>query len=620
MIRVWAPRAGTMEIEVGPVGEARRRYPMVSESGGWWSWPGAPGVRPDTSDLDYAFVLDGTGPPLPDPRSAYQPEGVHGPSRWFADPGRVVGAGEADPPWRGPQGGTGVLGGVFYELHLGTFTEAGTLDAAIGRIPVLRDLGIDVVELMPVAAFPGRWNWGYDGVGLWAVDDSYASTGTGSIEMPDGREVPGGAEAPDGPDALRRFVDACHRHGIGVCLDVVYNHLGPSGNYLSRFGPYFTEEHTTPWGPAVNFDAAGSVEVRRFVIEAALRWFREFGVDALRLDAVHELRDDSGRHILAELSDEVAALAARLGRPLDLVAESDLNDTRMVTSTAQGGLGMTAQWDDDVHHALHVALTGETSGYYADFADPGALAKVLTKGFHHDGTYSSFRGRDWGRPVEVDGFDGRRLLAYLQTHDQVGNRALGDRITASVTPGQQAIGAALYLTSAYTPLVFMGEEWGASTPFQFFTDFEEPELAAAVSAGRREEFASHGWRSEDIPDPQDPRTRARSVLRWEERHEPAHARMWRWYAALIDLRHREPDLSSGDLAGVRVHHDAAGWLVMRRGAFATVVNLADRPAEAPLPPEATASDVVLSWSGSASVAEGRLSLEGHDAAVVRLRS
>ena len=448
-IDVWAPLAQRVDIEWAPVvpeptsASRPRREPMTASSDGWWRWEGpaswqtgaaastdgekgedASGNGGDGGDgaasgtaLDYAFVLDGAEPALPDPRSAWQPHGVHGPSRTF-DPSAFA---WTDEEWLGPRSGAGVLGSVVYELHLGTFTPEGTLDAARTRLDHLVALGVDVVELMPVAAFPGRWGWGYDGVDLWAVHDGYG-----------------------GPQALQRFVDACHARGLGVALDVVHNHLGASGNYLARFGPYFTQAHHTPWGPAVNLDHEGCGPVRQFLVESSLRWFRDFHVDALRLDAVHELKDDSQRHYLAELSDAVAALATTLGRPLDLVAESDLNDTMMVTPTSQGGRGMTAQWDDDVHHALHVALTGEAHGYYADFSGGGAreeagplgvLAKVLTRGFLHDGTMSTFRGRPWGSPVDVEHLDARRLLGYLQTHDQVGNRMAGDRVSAALVPG-----------------------------------------------------------------------------------------------------------------------------------------------------------------------------------------
>ncbi len=562
---------------------------MTADRDGWWEYPLPDGTA---YPIDYAFRVDG-GDPTPDPRSGWQPHGVHGPSR-TVDTGQFM---WTDAAWPGPCAGAGVLGAVHYELHVGTFTEAGTLDAAIERLDHLVELGVDVVGLMPVAAFPGRWGWGYDGVAPYAVHDGYG-----------------------GPAALARFVDAAHARGLGVSLDVVYNHLGPVGNYLARFGPYFTDRHTTPWGPGVNLDGAGCEQVRAWIIDNALRWLGEFHLDALRLDAVHELRDDSPRHLLAELSDAVAALSRELGRPLALVAESDLNDPAMVTPTSEGGLGMTCQWDDDVHHALHTALTGEAQGYYADFAREGALAKTLTEVFLHDGGFSSFRGSRWGAPVDRARVDGRRFLAYLQTHDQVGNRALGDRIHPGLTPGQQAIGAAVYLLSAYTPMVFMGEEWAASTPWLFFTDFDEADgLAAAVRDGRRAEFAEHGWVAEDIPDPQDPGTRDASVLNWSEVSSAAHARMLGWYRALITLRRREPELHDGRLDLVTVQEDArAGWLVMGRGELAVAVNFGGRPVSIPLGKPGT-PQVVLCWDKSAVTLDaGVVHMTGHDAAVLRL--
>ncbi len=469
--------------------------------------------------------------------------------------------------WRGPRDGAGTLGAVFYELHVGTFTPEGTFAAATAHLDHLVALGVDVVEVMPVAAFPTDRGWGYDGVGLYAVHDAYG-----------------------GPEGFAAFVDACHSRGLGVCLDVVHNHLGASGNYLARFGPYFTEAHHTPWGAAVNLDDDGAPEVRRFLVENALRWFRDFHVDALRLDAVHELKDDSPRHYLAQLSAEVAALGAELGRPLDLVAESDLNDAALATSLAEGGWGLTAQWDDDVHHALHVALTGEAQGYYADFAGSPdgpehgpleVLARVLTHGFLHDGTYSSFRGSTWGAPVDREHLDARRLLGYLQTHDQVGNRAVGERISALTDAAGQAAGAALYLLAPTTPMLFMGEEWAASTPWQFFTSFAEDWLADAVRDGRRAEFGSHGW-SAEVPDPQDPATRDRSVLDWAEPAEPAHARMLAWYTDLVGLRRRllgdgthPPRRRRGRRSTTR---PAGSWRGTRRAGgpgHAVVVTLAD---------------------------------------------
>jgi maltooligosyltrehalose trehalohydrolase len=603
-LTVWAPAAHRVEVEVVLPGQDPATTEMEAKGDGWWRWqapevPSEPGTAAYPA-FDYAFRVDG-GEPTPDPRTAWQPHGVHGRSRWFD-----VGAHQwCDATWAGPQQGAGVLGGLVYELHVGTFTPEGTLDAAQRRLDHLVELGVDVVELMPVAAWPGRWNWGYDGVGPWAVDEVY-----------------------EGPAALQRFVDACHAVGIGVCLDVVYNHLGPVGNHLSRFGPYFTGAHPTPWGPGLNLDGEHSFHVRRWVVDNALRWFADFHVDALRLDAVHALHDDSPQHVLAQLSDEVAALSTRLGRPLALIAESDLNDASMVAPTAAGGRGMDAQWDDDVHHALHVTLTGETQGYYADFAGHcrampeggplAVLAKTLTRCFLHDGTWSSFRGTDWGAPVDRAHADGHRFLAYLQTHDQVGNRAVGDRIGALVDAGLQAAGAALYLTSAYTPMVFMGEEWGASTPFQFFTDFDDPELATAVSHGRRAEFASHGWAFEDVPDPQDEATYRRSQLDWAEPHEGQHARLLQWYRDLVALRRHEPALADGrlDLVGVDFDEDAR-WLVMRRGPVRTVVNLSSSRWSVPL--DAEPVEVLLAWEPAQTKTQPRgIHLPPGTAAVVRV--
>jgi maltooligosyltrehalose trehalohydrolase len=522
----------------------RRKVAMADGGGGWWRVS----VEDAGHGTDYAFAIDG-GEPVPDPRSPWQPAGVHGPSRVF-DPGRYAWEHEA---------GVDVLGRVFYELHVGTFTPEGTLDAAIGHLDDLVDVGVEVVEVMPVATFPGDRGWGYDGVDLYAVHEAYG-----------------------GPAALQRFVDACHARGLGVCLDVVYNHLGPEGNYLRSFGPYFTGLHDTPWGDAVNLDDEGSAEVRRWICDNALRWFADFRVDALRLDAVHALADDSPRHLLAQLSDEVTQLASRLGRPLALIAESDLNDPVMIDPVAEGGRGMTAQWDDDVHHALHALLTGERQGYYGDFGSTAVLARVLTTAFRHAGDWSSFRNAVWGAPIDPDRHRGHRFVVCLQNHDQIGNRAAGDRIGATVSPGRLAAGAALLLTSPFTPMLFMGEEWGASTPWQFFTSYPDPELADAVRQGRRREFSQHGWRAEDVPDPQDPQTRDASVLRWAERSDGVHGRLLAWHRELIALRRREPDLRDDDLRKVRVDVGDT-WVRVHRGRVTVLVNLAPEAAalEAP---------------------------------------
>ncbi len=542
---------------------------------GWWKV-----TVPEAGDgTDYLFAVDG-GPPRPDPRSAWQPAGVHGPSRVF-DPAVFT---WTDAGWAGRT----PLGAVFYELHLGTFTPQTGLDSAAARLDHLVELGVDVVELLPVAEFPGRRGWGYDGVDLYAVHDAYG-----------------------GPAALQRFVDAAHARGIAVCLDVVYNHLGPDGNYLRDFGPYFTGAHDTPWGEAVNLDHDGSDGVRRWIIDNALRWFRDFHIDCLRLDAVHALVDDSPRHVLAELSDEVAALGAELGRPLGLIAESDLNDPAMIEPTAEGGSGMTAQWDDDVHHALHALLTGERQGYYGDFGSTSVLARVLTQAFRHAGDYSSFRGKHWGHPIDPARHQGHQFVVALQNHDQIGNRATGDRLTATLSPGRLAAGAALLLTSAYTPMLFMGEEWGATSPWQFFTSYENPELAEAVRKGRRAEFAGHGWREDEVPDPQDEATRDRSMLDWRELDEPGPARVLAWYRDLIALRRREPDLQADDLRAVTVEFGET-WLVTGRGRFTIAVNLGPEPAVLPVPAGAS---VTLAWGEVGADEPGGRSL-GPDSVVV----
>ncbi|PID96944.1 MAG: malto-oligosyltrehalose trehalohydrolase [Actinomycetales bacterium] len=583
-ISVWAPTPDRVQLRVGT--DQAQLLSMTRDAGGWWRTEIDPAVH---QPLDYAFLLDDDPIALPDPRSAWQPYGVHGPSRWV-DIGTYP---WTDQSWAGPQQGSGVLGGVFYELHIGTFTEEGTFDAAISRLDHLVELGVDVVGLMPVAAFPGRWGWGYDGAHPYAVHDPYG-----------------------GPIGLARFVDACHRRGLAVSLDVVYNHLGPVGNYVNRFGPYFSDRHHTPWGSAVNFDGPDSAPVRRWVIDNALRWLRDFHIDALRLDATHEMHDDSARHVLVELSEEVAGLSGELGRPLALVAESDLNDPRVVTPVADGGLGMTAQWDDDVHHALHVALTGETQGYYADFAEAGALAKTLTDAFFHDGRWSSFRGTQWGAPVDRTVIDGRRFVVALQTHDQVGNRAVGDRIHDQLSAAQHASGATLCLLSAYTPMLFMGEEWAAGSPWQFFTDFDAHEpVARGVSQGRRAEFAEHGWLPESVPDPQDPATRAASVLRWDEPGRDEHARMLAFYRSLITLRRDEPELRDGRLDRVSVESDSQ-WLAMRRGRILVVVSFAAQPITVPLG-DLTSARLALAWDpDSVALTAAGVGLGAHGVAVL----
>jgi maltooligosyltrehalose trehalohydrolase len=564
---VWAPDAANVEVEAGG-----RRHAMTPSPArrGWWT--------AEAEGEDYGFVVDGAGP-FPDPRSPWQPDGVHGLSRAYDHAAFAW----TDAAWHGRP----LAGGVLYELHVGTFTPEGTFDAAVGRLDHLVELGVDAVELMPVAAFPGRHGWGYDGVGLWAVHDPYG-----------------------GPDGLKRFVDACHGRGLGVLLDVVYNHLGPSGNYLGEYGPYFTDAHRTPWGPAVNLDRAGSDEVRAFIVDNALMWLRDYHLDGLRLDAVHALSDERALHILEELTVAVDGLRAATGRELFVVAESDLGDPRLVTAREAGGYGLDAQWNDDFHHALHAALTGERQGYYCDFGSMEALAKTLRGAFFHDGTWSTFRGRSHGRPVDRLRTPGHRFAGFLQNHDQVGNRATGDRISATLSPGLLKVGAGLLLASPFTPMLFMGEEWGATTPWRFFTDHQEPELARAVSEGRRREFATHGWASEDVPDPQDPETYRRSVLDWSEPSRPEHRELLEWYRDLIALRRSCPELTDPRLTEVTVEHDES-WIVLYRGPVRVAANLGTDPVRLP--------DGELLLASAPGVRPGG-ELPGESMAILRLRA
>ena len=569
-MRVWAPRSSTVELEAGGV-----RTSMARQDGGWWTG--------ELAGEDYAFVLDG-GDPRPDPRSAWQPHGVHGPSR-LVDHAAFD---WTDAAWRGVP----LAGSVLYELHVGTFTSQGTFDAAAGHLDHLVELGVSALELLPCNAFAGERGWGYDGVAWFAVHHPYG-----------------------GPEGLKRLVDACHARGIGVVMDVVYNHLGPAGNYLPEFGPYLTEAHTTPWGPAVNLDRAGSDEVRRYVIDNALMWLRDYHVDGLRIDAVHALVDERATHLLEELVVEVEALGAQLRKPLFLIAESDLNDPRTISTREAGGQGLDGQWTDDVHHALHATLTGETAGYYNDFKGLDIVAKVLSDAFLHDGTWSSFRERRHGRPVPPT-LSGHRFVVYLQDHDQVGNRAVGDRISESLSDGMLKVGAALLLTSAFTPMLFMGEEWGARTPWQFFSD-HEGELGEAVRRGRRAEFGSHGWATEEVPDPQAVSSFEDSTLDWAEPEQQAHVSLLAWHRDLIALRRARPELSDGRRDRVRTTYDPDGrWIVVRRGAVAVVCNLSDERLSVPV--DGSPRSALLASERGFVHRDGGIELAGESVVVVEL--
>jgi maltooligosyltrehalose trehalohydrolase len=504
------------------------RIPMQRE-GEWW--------QAEANPQRYVFEIDGDL--LPDPRSRWQPDGVHGLSATYDEPFEWT-------PWAGRE----LAGGVIYELHIGTFTPAGTLDSAIERLDYLVDLGVDFVELLPVNAFNGEHNWGYDGVLWFAVQHSYG-----------------------GPAAYRRFVDACHARGLAVIQDVVYNHLGPSGNYLPRFGPYLRQGSANTWGDSVSLDEP---EVRAYILDNAELWLRDYHVDGLRLDAVHALVDESPMHILEELAERTDALSVELARPLTLIAESDLNDPRLITPRPEG-YGLTAQWSDDFHHALHVALTGETAGYYEDFASLGALAKTTERGFFHDGSFSSFRGRNHGHALDP-ALPGWKLVTFAQDHDQIGNRATGDRLSATLDEGQLAIAAVLTLLGPNTPMLFMGEEWGATTPWQFFTSHPEAALGEAVTAGRIKEFERMGWNPAVVPNPQDPETFTRSKLDWRELETEPHARLHSLYRALITLRRARPALIDPDWSRVRAEFDdTSRTFGMHLGELSVLVNFGESP-------------------------------------------
>ncbi|WP_405218498.1 malto-oligosyltrehalose trehalohydrolase [Agrococcus sp. Ld7] len=506
--RVWAPHAERMRVVAGET-----TVEMASEPGGWWQATAPAG--------DYGFRIDDDDAVRPDPRSTRQPHGVHERSRtWDASAHDW-----ADAAWTGRP----IAGGVLYELHIGTFTREGTLDAAAERLSHLLEIGVTHVELLPVNAFNGTHNWGYDGVAWFAVHEGYG-----------------------GPAAYQRFVDAAHAAGLAVVQDVVYNHLGPSGNYLPLFGPYLSSEGRSTWGDHMNLDEPA---VRRHILDNVRFWFETMHVDALRLDAVHALVDDSEPQILEEMAIETAALATHLGRPLELIAESDLNDPKLITPREAGGYGLDAQWSDDFHHGVHVALTRETEGYYADFEPLAALAKSLERGFFHDGTFSSFRGRDHGHPIDTARSLSWRLVVSAQNHDQIGNRARGDRTSEVLDESQLLCAALLLYGGPFTPMLFMGEEWGASTPFQFFTSHPEPELGKATADGRLAEFEAMGWDESVVPDPQDPATFEHSKLDWTELRREGHARVLDGYRRLAGLRSELEALTDPHYARNRVESD-----------------------------------------------------------------
>jgi maltooligosyltrehalose trehalohydrolase len=565
---VWAPRPKKVAVTVGD-----RTYPMQGpDAVGCWQLR----VEDVATGTEYGFLLDDDATLYPDPRSPHQPRGVHGPSATYDHRAFHW----DDATWQGPPLG----GAIIYELHIGTFTPEGTFDAAIGKLQFLFDLGITHIEVMPLAEFAGGRGWGYDGVALFAVNHCYG-----------------------GPDGFKRFVNACHMQGIGVIVDVVYNHFGPVGNYTGKFGPYNTDKHHTPWGDAINFEDAGSDQVREFFFDNTRMWMRDYHVDGLRLDAIHEIIDRSAIHFLEQLSANVENLSAMLGRRLFLIAESDLNNPQIVTPIEAKGFGMDAQWSDDFHHSLFTLLHVEEGGkgYYDDFGEFECLAKSLKAMFVYDGIYSVYRKRKHGRPV--DGLSAHRFIGFIQNHDQVGNRATGDRLQHIVGWKRTRVALGIVLTAPFIPMLFQGEEWSASTPFLYFADHEDAEMAKQVAEGRKKEFAAFGWDASQIPNPEDPETFRRSRLNWSEVDQGRHGEMLAWTRQLIHLRRRSLSLNDGDRGHVKVSFsEERKWLRMDRGQLSVFANLGAAPQSFATGPD---QRVVLASEGSPAVVEGSVTVE-----------
>ncbi|MGD2245856.1 MAG: malto-oligosyltrehalose trehalohydrolase [Candidatus Aminicenantes bacterium] len=499
---VWAPFLNKLSLRI--LSPHERIISMDRNGRGYWKVI-LDGVEPGTR---YVYRLD-EGKDRPDPASFFQPEGVHGCSqvvdhRWH--------------PWKDHNWpGVPLPEMILYELHVGAFTPEGNFEGVIKRLDELCDLGINAVDIMPVAQFPGERNWGYDGVYPFAVQNSYG-----------------------GPERLKQLVDACHKRHIAVILDVVYNHLGPEGNYLRDFGPYFTSKHLTPWGEAVNFDSAYSDEVRNFFIENALHWFRHYHIDGLRLDAVHTIYDASAKLFLQELSERVEAFSQKSGRKFYLIAESDLNDVRVITPRELGGVGLDAQWCDDFHHSLHAFLTGEKEGYYADFGRLDQFAKSQKEGYVLSWQYSVYRKRHHGSSSRDR--PSHQFIVFCQNHDQVGNRMLGERLSSLVSFEGLKLAAGAVLLSPFVPLLFMGEEYAEEAPFLYFVSHSDPDLISSVREGRRREFQAFLW-EEEPPDPQSPHTFRTCRLRWEKKKKNKQRVMWEFYQRLIDVRKKIPALS-----------------------------------------------------------------------------
>lgn len=543
----------------------------------------------------YCYVLS-NGAERPDPASRYQPEGVHGPSQ-VVDPRSFE---WTDDNWRGIPHQLLVI----YELHVGTYTAEGTFDALIDHLDDLVDLGITAIEVMPVAQCPGSRNWGYDGVDLFAVQNSYG-----------------------GPEAFARFVDACHQRGLAVILDVVYNHIGPEGNYLDEFGPYHTEKYHTPWGPGLNYDGIQSDQVRRFFIDNALRWVNEYHVDGFRLDAIQMIYDNSAQPFLQQLAASVHQQGTRLGRHIHMTAENLMNYSRVINPQSLGGYGMDAEWSDDFHHALHAYLTGENVGYYADFGSFSDVATAYRSGFVYTGRYMSFRGAHHGDVPRL--YDGENFIVFAQNHDQIGNRARGDRLSTMIPFEQQKVVAGVVLLAPYLPILFMGEEYGETAPFQFFVDHSDPDLVEAVRVGRAREFARFKWQG-SIPDPFDLDTFERSKLDHELVKKSPHGELREYYRALLHLRRERLDLSRKTMYDMEVvQYQAQRALMVRRWSrpdqICMIYTFARSEQTLVLPlPEGRWRKILDSsdehWAGSGSLSPEELESDGEAALGVQAMS
>ena len=570
VFRVWAPRAQSLTVKL--VGEEARTLPLEGVGGGVYE-ARVPGVG---AGADYFYVVDGERQ-RPDPVSRFQPAGVHGPSRVVEPDGFEW----TDEGWKGVE----LKDYVVYELHTGAFTPEGTFEAVIPKLAHLKSLGVTAVELMPVAEFPGGRNWGYDGAHLYAPQSTYG-----------------------GPEGLKRLIDACHREGLACVLDVVYNHLGPEGNYAGEYMPLFSDTHKSPWGAGLNFDGEGSEGVRRYFVENALYWLTEYHVDALRLDAVHAIVDTSERHLLGQLAAEFRAQAAALGRPAYLIAESDLNDVRVIKPPAEGGYGIDAQWSDDFHHSLHALLTSTDRGYFADFGRVEDLAKAISEGFVYCGQHSAFRGKCHGTPSGER--PGEQFVICIQNHDQVANGYWGDRLSRLVGPRRQKLAAAILLCGApNVPMLFMGEEWAERAPFLYFTSHTDADLGRAVRMGREEEYNSfvrgEGETASTIggfSDPQSEITFVRSKLDWDSLSKPPHAQILAFYRDLFAARRQYAPLSNCDKARTRVRFDEGRrWLAVERsgGSGARALLACNLSGEAQAVPLADGAWRLALWSNDA---------------------